>query len=380
MTTPKPACCSENHAEAFNPSRRNFLAGFATLGAGLLASGSRALAQIGSNARWIDFHHHFQTPGVMDLAKSKGVKFENPWSLSRDLEDMDKSGTETALLSAMGNPLSLDFGDIEQTRKVARMSNEYAAKLRADHPRRFGSFAALPWWYPDNDGILREIEYALDTLKADGIYTYTSYGEKYVGDPYWFPVYEELNRRRAIVYVHPHAAICCQDLSFGGFVNATTVEFSGDTTRVIARVLFSGLSKKFPNISWVFSHGGGTMPFVIERFLGYGKSGLTAEIVPGVKTTGQTGRDIPGYSSGDEVLRELRKYYYDTAQASNPIAMRAVKDVVGMSQIVYGTDYWYRSSVEHDRGLRTSKVFTPQELQAIARGNAERILPRYKTS
>jgi predicted TIM-barrel fold metal-dependent hydrolase len=315
---------------------------------------------------------------VIKLANSRGTKFEDPWSLARDLEDMDKSGTATALLSAMANPLSLNFEDVDLNRKVCRMVNEYAAKLSGDHKGRFGSFAALPWWYPDNDGCLREMEYALDTLKADGIYTYTSYGEKYVGDPYWTPVYEELNRRRAVVFVHPHAGACCQDLTFDGFVNATTVEFSGDTTRVIARILFTGVSKKFPNISWVFSHGGGTMPFVIERFLGYGKNGLTAEIVPGIPTDGQPGRDIPGYSTGDEVLRELRKYYYDTAQSTNPVAMTALKQVVPVSQIVYGTDAPIRESADHDRGLRTAKVFTPQELQAINRGNAERILPRYR--
>ena len=377
MTTLRTACISENQAEANTSSRRNFLAGFATLGAGLLVSGSRALAQSEANPRRIDFHHHFQTPGVLDLAKSRG-KFENPWSVSRDLEDMDKHGTETALLSAMGNPLSLDFGDIELSRRAVRISNEHAAKLRADHPRRFGSFAALPLWYPDNDGCLREVEYALDTLKADGVYMYTSYGERYVGDAYWMPLYEELNRRRAIVFVHPHAGTCCQDLSFDGAVNATTVEFSGDTTRVIARVLFSGVSKKFPNITWVFSHGGGTMPFVIERFLGYGKEGLSAEIVPGIVTKGQPGREMPNVRTGNDVLGELRKFYYDTAQATNPVAMGALRQVVPVSQIVYGTDYWYRTTEEHDKGLRTNKVFNAQELQAINRGNAERILPRYR--
>lgn len=379
MTALKPACISENQAEANNSSRRNFLAGFATLGAGLLVSGSRALAQSEANPRRIDFHHHFQTPDVINLAKSRGIKFENPWTVSRDLEDMDKNGTATALLSAMGQPLSLNFGDVELVRKAIRMSNEHAAKLRADHPGRFGSFASLPLWFPDNDGCLREVEYALDTLKADGFVMYTSYGERYVGDAYWMPLYEELNRRRAIVFVHPHMSACCENLTFSGDVAPTIVEFSADTTRVIARTVFSGLSKRFPNITWVFCHSGGTMPFVIERFLGYGNEGLSAEIVPGIVTKGQPGRSMPNFPTGNDVLRELRKFYYDTAQSSNPIAMGALRQVVPVSQIVYGTDYWYRTAAEHDRGLRTNKVFTAQELQAINRGNAERILPRYRT-
>lgn len=288
---------------------------------------------------------------------------------------MDQNGTATALLSAMGQPGNLNFGDVGVARTAARMVNEYAAKLRSDYPGRFGNFAALPFWFPDNDGCLKEMEYALDTLKADGISSYTSHNDMYVGDPYWTPVYEELNRRHAIYYVHPHAPACCTNLTLSKEVAATIVEYGADTTRVIARLVFSGLSQKYPNITWVFAHSGGMMPFVIERFFG---GGLSAEIVPGIVTKGQNGRPREAVPTGDAVLRELRKFYYDTAQSSNPIAMGALRQVVPVSQIVYGTDYWFRTAAETSRGLMTNKVFTPEELYAINRGNAERILPRYK--
>lgn len=355
-------------------TRRGFLGAATACGAGLLFRGA-SVAQSGANPRRIDFHHHFQTPEVVALAKAKGINFNNAWTLSKDLEDMDKNGTATTLLSAMGQPANLNFGDVDLARKATRMANEYAAKLMSDYPGRFGSFAALPLWFPDNDGCLKEVDYALGTLKADGFAMYTSHGERYVGDPYWMPLYEELNRRRAIVFVHPHAPECCDSLTISKNVASTIVEYGADTTRAIANVVFSGLSKRFPNITWVFSHSGGMMPFVIERFL---NGGLSTEIVPGIVTKGQDGRPKPDYPTGNDVLNELRKFYYDTAQSSNPVAQGALRQVVPVSQIVYGTDYWFRTAAETSRGLTTNKVFNAEELHAIDRGNAERILPRFK--
>lgn len=364
-----------------NHSRRAFLAGLGSLGVGGLIATRRSAAQTGtnSNPRRIDFHHHFQSPEVLAFAASKGKGEGNAqWVLSKDLEDMDKSGTATALLSAFGQPAQLDFGDAESVRKGVRMANEYAAKLRSDYPGRFGNFAALPLWYPDNDSALKEIEYALDTLKADGFAVYTSHNDRWWGDDSWIPIYEELNRRKAIVFVHPHSPKCCDALSVAKDVpnEGAMIEYGTDTTRVIARVIFSGLTMRYPDITFVFSHSGGMMPFIIERFF---QGGESAEIVPGIVTKGQDGRPVKNLTTGDAVLRELRKLYYDTAQTSNPIAMDALRKVVPVSQIVYGTDYWYRTSMETSRGLLTNKVFTAAELRAINRGNAERILPKYRS-
>jgi predicted TIM-barrel fold metal-dependent hydrolase len=288
------------------------------------------------------------------------------WVLEEDLEDMDKNGTETAILS-ITTP-GFWFAEKEETRKAVRECNDYAAKLRSDHKGRFGSFAAI---YPeDTEGSLREIEYALDTLKADGIGLFTSYGNKYLGDESFAPVYEELNRRKAVVYVHPQEGACCRGLVKD--VGPTVVEYGADTTRTIASLVFSGTSGKYPDMSWIFSHAGGMTPFVIERFFG----GTTAEVVPGIATKGQG--NVPPAKVPKGVLYELRRLYYDTAQASNPVAMRALRTVVPVSQIVYGTDYWYRTAEETGRGLVTNKVFSAEELRMINRGNTERILPRYK--
>src|SRR5665213_1026109 len=180
----------------------------------------------------------------------------------------------------------------------------------------------------------------------------------------------ELNRRKAVVYVHPIEAACCMNLVPN--VADTIIEYGADTTRTIASLIFSGSTTRFPEIRWIFSHAGGMMPYVIERFL----SGTTAELVPGVVTKGQG--NIPPAKVPGGVLKELQKMYYDTAQASNPVAMRALRTVVPVSQIVYGTDYWYRTAGETGKGLTTNQVFTAAELKMIDRGNVERMIPKYK--
>lgn len=368
--------------------RRDVLKGLAVTGAIALFPWTRILAQkSGNNPRRIDVHHHFTPREYLDFT----VAHRGPrggfgggaarggtggggalssaragWVLSEDLEDMDKNGTEVAILS-ITTPGFL-FGEKQEVRKVMRSCNEAAAKLRSDHPGRFGNFAAIPM--TDSEGALQEIEYSLDTLKADGIGLYSDYGDKWLGDASFDPIYQELNRRKAVVYVHPIQGNCCRNLVPD--VGDTVVEYGADTTRTIASLIFSGSTTRFPDIQWIFSHGGGMMPYVIERFL----DGTTAEVVPGISTKGQG--NIPPAKVPKGVLFELRKMYYDTAQASNPVAMRALRTVVPMSQIVFGTDYWYRTAEETGRGLTTNKVFNAEELRMINRGNVERILPRYK--
>ena len=266
--------------------------------------------------RGIDVHHHITPPPFLAFLSAQKQRSAIHWSLNESLEDMDRGGTETAITS-ITSP-GIWFGDVAGIRKVARDCNDYAAKLVSDHPRRFGIFATLP--LPDIEGSLRETEYALDTLKADGICMWTNYEDKWLGDPAFVPLYEELNRRKAVVYTHPKQANCCRGLVAN--VNEVMIEYGTNTTRSIASLIFNGLTTQFPDIRWIFSHAGGTMPFLIERFL----MGTAAEIVPGLVTKGQGGSGKVGDNPAkvpDGVLHELQKII--TTPPSNRTPWRCVR-------------------------------------------------------
>jgi hypothetical protein len=221
-------------------NRREFLAGMAALGAGTLLHGCAATdnapAGAGAKPHRIDIHHHFVSPGYSAALKQRGQGHAK-WSVQMSLDDMDKSGIQTSLLSLIQPALA--FGDVALGRKLAREANEHAATLVRDHAGRFGSFATLP--YPDAEGSLSEIAYALDTLKAEGFCLMTSYGGRYLGDSVFWPVLEELNRRRAVVYTHPLAPECCGKIPSPVSVGA--IEYAVDTTRTMASLMFHGAAR-----------------------------------------------------------------------------------------------------------------------------------------
>src|SRR6202165_329013 len=328
-------------------------------GAVALTGSERAAAQTAEPAKpnRIDVHHHLSPPTY--IAASNAGNFGDPlmknWTPEKTIADMDKAGVAVAMLSVTTPALNFTSG--EAARKLARECNDYAARLVADHPGRFGSFAMVP--LTDVDGSLHEIAYALDTLKADGIGLLTSYGDKWLGDPLFLPVIEELNRRKALLTPHPPAANCCVNLV--RTQQPQMIEWGTDTTRTIADIIFSGNAQKFRDIRWIFSHAGGTMPLLIERFV------RNPLLVPSAKPT------VP-----DGTLAELRRFHYDTAQTSNKGSMSALAAIIPVSQIVFGTDFPYRIGIDHVRGLRESGVFTDAQLMDIERGNALKLLPRLR--
>ncbi len=307
-------------------------------------------------AHRIDVHHHHTPPPYAAALAAKNIPGPvRDWTPEKSIADMDSAGVATALTS-ITTP-GLRFLDEAGAGEVARECNEYTARLVADSRGRFGMFAAMPM--PHVEGTLREIAYALDTLKADGVGLLTSYGDKWLGDPAFTPVLEELNRRRAVVYTHPTTANCCGNLIPD--VPESIIEWGTDTTRTIASLVFSGAAARFRDVQLIFSHGGGTLPFLTERFLRLPL--INKNLAPRVP---------------NGVEHELKRFYYDTAQAAHPYALASLTKLVPVSQIVFGTDFPYRTAAEHVRGL-VDYGFSASELQSIDRDNAVRLLPRLKT-
>jgi len=336
--------------------RREFLTGMAALGMGVLLGRADTEAQMpATKPHRIDVHHHHTPPPYLAAITARNITGPvRDWTPEKSLADMDQAGVATALTS-ITTP-ALRFLDDADARKLARECNDYSAKLVAGGKGRFGMFAVMPM--PHVDATLHEIAYALDTLKADGIGLLTSYGDKWLGDPAFAPVMEELNRRQAVVYTHPTTANCCGNLIPD--VPDAIIEWGTDTTRTIASLVFSGTAARLRGVKFIFSHGGGTLPFLTERFVRLPL--INKDLAPRVP---------------NGVEHELKRFYYDTAQASHPYALTSLTRLIPISQIVFGTDYPYRTAADHVKGL-ADHGFTAGDLLAIDRDNALRLLPRLK--
>jgi 6-methylsalicylate decarboxylase len=347
-------CCKPN--DSTSASRRGFIAGGL---AAIAVSGSGAPAPAQAKPHRIDIHHHFSPPAW--IAHVKGRELLQPananWTPEKSIEDMDKGGVAAAVIS-ITNP-GLWFGDKEATRRIARECNEYGAKLVQQHPTRFGLFAALPM--PDVEATLKEIEYAFDTLKADGAHFMTSFGDTWLGDPAYFPVMAELNRRKAVVHVHPTAANCCKNLIPD--VSAGIMEYGTDTTRAIMGVMFSGTAVRYPDIRYIWSHAGGTAPFLAGR------------IDRASRNMKERETRLP-----NGAINELKKFYYDTAGAANVGAIASLRQLVASDRIMFGTDFPPGGTSAAVAKEISELGFSAADLRAIDRDNAVRLIPRLAAS
>ena len=321
-----------------------------------------AIAKTQGTPRLIDTHCHFFPPEYQKLWLDWETQRKIPhfpsqvtWSRAKTIEDMDQSGIRTAILSVASTPgVWFDLPAPEATH-IARACNDYAAEMMRDYPGRFGVFATLSML--DTDTTLKEIEYVFDQLKADGVGLQSNYGDKWLGNPIYQPIFDELSRRKAVVYVHPLVANCCGNLSVGTF--PAVIEVPHDTTRTITSLLLSGTFARQRDITWLFSHAGGTIPMMAGRIDAfYGKSPKAAEFAPA------------------GIFGELARLNYDTANATFAPNMAALLKLVPVSQITYGTDYPYFPMTQMSY-LKNADL-SEADLNAIGTDNATRLVPRLK--
>jgi predicted TIM-barrel fold metal-dependent hydrolase len=354
-----PAC------DSTGSSRRQFLAGLGAVGLGAagLAAALPAPAVHAQGAKTlIDTHNHFYPPPYLAMQKEWEGKRNIPpapdvfnWTPARLIELMDKDGIRTAVMSLASTPgLWFDAG-AEEAAKTVRICQDFVAKMRQDYPGRLGVFAPLSMM--NVDVTLKEIEYAFDSIKADGINLQSNYGDKWLGDPMYQPVLSELNRRKAVVYVHPLVAACCGRLAIPTF--PAVIEVPHDTTRTVTSLLLTGSFKRYPDIKWIFSHAGGTIPMMAGRIAAfYDRNPKTQEFAP------------------NGVMAELAKLHYDTANATSVPTMTALLKLVPVSQVTYGTDYPY-FALSQNKDLQKLGL-SAADVAAVENGNATRLIPRLK--
>jgi 6-methylsalicylate decarboxylase len=270
--------------------------------------------------RTIDVHHHilpdFFWRETNDAHSPVGGIAPPPWDAGLMLSFMDEAGIDVAVTS-ISTP-GVHVGDDARARALARRCNELSAKLAQTYPNRLGGFAALP--LPDVDGALEELTYALDTLKLDGVVLFSNANGVYLGDARFEPVFAELERRGAVAFVHPTASPDLSAHQLG--LPDSLIDFTADTTRAVAQMHYSNRFGRTPNVKYIFSHAGGTAPYLAGRW----------DIVDEMNV-------IPGGEERGPVADTLRRLYWDTALSyRNPI-LRMLRDVVGLDQVLFGSDF-----------------------------------------
>lgn len=310
---------------------------------------------------FVDVHHHLLPDFYIEAVGIAPITSQAPrrsrvaldWSAAGSLAEMDASGVATAVLSISAP--GLWFGDIAATARLARRCNDTMADLSQRHPGRFGMFTALP--LPDVAATLAEIRYAVEQLQPDGYGIFSSYGDRYPGDPAFAPVFDELNRCQAVVFVHPNSSDACRHLM--PEFPVSSIEFPFDTTRAAMSLLFSGTFARCPDIRFIFSHAGGTLPFLAHRLTRLEAQEEFADKTPG------------------GAMQWLQRQYYDTALSANEPALRALEAFVPASQILYGSDLPFAPGMmgRTIAGL-AEHGFAAGAAHAVERGNALQLFPR----
>jgi predicted TIM-barrel fold metal-dependent hydrolase len=308
----------------------------------------------------IDVHHH-QIPDLYRRALSSlnigsaGGRDLPTWSASTSLGVMDAHGIECAVLS-VSTP-GTHFGDVAAGRDLARRCNEFSAELVAAHPKRFGFFATVP--LPDVDGATAEAVHALDELAADGVVLLSSNCDgSYLGDPRFDGLMAELDRRHAVVFVHPAEPSFIDRVHVD--IPAFAMEFTFDTTRAAFNLVFTGTAERYPNIRYILSHAGGAVPYLVARFdLLWFTDDALAERAP---------------RGGSAYLRDM---YYDTALSANAHALSSLSQLVGADHVLFGSDYPFAPEVVTAMtvdGLARS-AYDAEALAGVERTNALRLMP-----
>lgn len=301
----------------------------------------------------IDVHHHLIPPAFVQAMRDAGISMVAgaplpAWTPEASIRVMDDNGIAVALtsLSAPG----VYFGDIDKACRLARECNEYAREIGERHRGRFGSFAVLPM--PSPEHACREAVYALDTLGADGIVLLGSTEGRFLGDPSFEELMAELDRRSAVVFVHPnlHASSVAisGDLDTPGWL----LEFLCDTTRAATNLILKGVLERYPRIRWILAHAGGFLPYVAWRL-------SLSNLLPQYRDVAPQG-----------FLTYARRFWYDTALSPSPYALAALRELVEPSHILFGSDYPFAPAPV--TALQTKQLAELRQLDAATTAGVDR--------
>jgi 6-methylsalicylate decarboxylase len=309
----------------------------------------------------VDIHHHlipdFYRRATEHDGQSVGGVLPAPWSQASALSFMDDAGIDVAIASISAPGVHL--GDDAQALALARQCNDFLAEMVRSRPDRFGGFAILP--LPDVDAALDELARALDQLGLDGVVLLTNAQGHYLGDPLYRPLFDQLQRRAALVFIHP--TLSADPSAHGLGIPDSLLDFPVDTSRTVAHMHYSGTFARTPDVKYVLSHAGGTVPFLVRRFAIIDEMG----VVPDEDGARGTAADT------------FRRLYFDTALSWSDPTLHTLREVVGLDHVLYGSDYPYLRRDIAMRGraeLDASRELSDVERVAVLHGAAIGLLPR----
>ena len=309
--------------------------------------------------RRIDIHFHLIPPFYQDAAYAAGagpaIGRYPEWSPERALAQMDATGIEVALTS-LAQP-GVQFGDPAKAPALARRCNEYASELSARWPARFGALAVVPMW--EVSDAVAEIEYALGTLRHQGVCLFASYGERFLGDACFDPVLAALDARAAVVFIHPalHPSSRKLALPWPGFM----MEYVFDTTRAAVNLVFTGAVERFPRIRFVLAHAGGLMPYFAWRL----------SISPMIDAR------LEQLSPAD-IHARLGRFWYDNALSPTAETLACVERIAPADHLVFGSDWPFANARVIAEAVKTHEAvaMSQDRREAIDRGNALLLFPQ----
>lgn len=319
--------------------------------------------------RFIDVHHHCVLPEYEQaLVRSGAADPSKPLRKNSSPQEAVASMATLGIDAAIVNPLSVagvHHGDDANARYLCQSVTDALAKFAGTVPTKFGFFAPLP--YPDIDGSLRHLEYSLDTLGADGVILLSQQNGVYVGDVRGEPLWAELDRRGAVVFVHPARPAFIDQ--FTTKIWGSIIEYPFETTRVAAFLIYNEVMKKYPNIKWILAHAGGCLPYLSFRLHLMEEQDIAKP---------EFSKRVP-----EGAVPFVGQFYYDTAISGSAAALSGLLAVTDPSHVMFGSDwpYIHRETVEMQTdNLQQWSGFTPESFAAMERNSALALFPRFRTA
>lgn len=350
-----------------NPSRRSAIGQFSAALALGVSGSAKAADTTGSPCACglIDAHSHYLPPFYAQALADAGLVTLDggfpvpPWSEDKALAHMDRHRIDTSMLS-VSSPTVGFLKDGLARQRLARALNVFAAELVQRTPSRFGAFATLP--LPDVAASLDEMGYALDVLKLDGVVMETNVHGIYLGDTRLDPLFAELHRRRATLFLHPTSPPCFEAVGLGR--PAPIFEFPLDTARTVTDLVFAGTLTRYPDIRIIIPHAGGALSAVAERIAGFSTLPFLPQRLAG---------------GADEVRRVLAALYYDLAGSASDGAVERLRRLTSLTHVLFGSDFPFTPAAgiaANVAAFRSLGGLTAVEHEGMARGNALRLFPR----